>query len=722
MSNAKSLSFEIIEDNIALITIDIVGEKQNSLRAEFSAEFSDIFDQLEKTNVSGIIITSGKKNSFIVGADINVLSRLETKQQILELTSAGYEVFNRIEHFHIPVVAEIHGACLGGGLELTLACHGRVCSNHASTILALPEVQLGLLPGGGGTQRLPKLIGITEALGMMTTGRNIRPTKALKMGLIDDLADPIHLRTASLKLLAKLSANTDTGKEQSVTAVMKSLLTVKGWQSLLLEKNQIGLDFLFQQARKNVLAKTKGNYPAPELIIDCVEDWASGDENKGYETEAKNFAKLVLSPEADQLIKLFFAVTELKKDKFVDETVSARAVKKLGVLGGGLMGAGIALVSSDKANATVRIKDLTEQGINHALKYAHDRLQSKVKKRHYSKQQAADKMAKLSGTTDYTGFGNVDMVIEAVFESLELKHRMLKEVEKNCPKNTIFATNTSSIPITEIAAKAKRPNNVIGMHYFSPVEKMPLLELIVTKETSQEVIATAVEFGRKQGKTVIVVNDGAGFYTSRVLAAYMNEAGHLVSEGVPVDDIDSAMTAFGYPVGPLTLIDEVGIDIGTKITPILEQAFGKRMTPAAVFSKLTSSGREGRKNKKGFYDYHQKPKDKRLVDETVYVDLGVKPTNKLDHEVIKERCNLMLINECIRCLGEGIIQSPRDGDIGAIFGLGYPPFLGGPFRFSDKIGCDKLIERLEYFEKNVDQRFKPCKYLVEMAKQDKSFY
>lgn len=722
MSNDKSLYFEVLDNNIALITIDLVGENQNSLRAEFSDEFSSIFDQLEKISVSGIIITSGKTDSFIVGADINVLSQFKTKEQILELTSAGYEIFNRIENFHIPVVAEIHGACLGGGLELTLACHGRVCSNHSSTILALPEVQLGLLPGGGGTQRLPKLIGITEALGMMTTGRNIRPNKALKLGLVDDLADPINLRAASLKLLNNLAQKSDDDNDESTASMMRSLLTVKGWQSLLLEKNQIGLDFLFQQARKKVISTTKGNYPAPELIIDCVEDWASGDVKKGFETEARNFAKLVLSSEAEQLINLFFAVTDLKKDKFVAADVQSKVVEKLGVLGGGLMGAGIALVSADKANATVRIKDLEEQGINHALKYAHDRLQTKVKKRHYSKQQATDKMAKLSGTTDYSGFSNVDLVIEAVFESLDLKHSMLKDVEENCPKETIFATNTSSIPITEIAAKAKRPEHVIGMHYFSPVEKMPLLELIVTKKTSQEVIATAVEFGRKQGKTVIVVNDGAGFYTSRVLAAYVNEAGHLISEGVPVEDIDNAMTSFGYPVGPITLLDEVGIDVGTKITPILEKALGTRMTPASAFSKLTESAREGRKNKKGFYDYQQKTKGKRPVDETVYIDLGVKPTTKLDSKIISERCNLILINECIRCLGEGILQSPRDGDIGAIFGLGYPPFLGGPFRYSDKLGLHNLIERLEFFEKNVDQRFKPCGYLVEMAEQDRTFY
>jgi len=727
MSHSKSFSVEMIEQNIAVISIDIKDEKQNTLRAEFADEINVVLDDLQKQNPFGIIITSGKKDSFIVGADIKMLSSLQSSEQILELTSAGYKVFNRLEELDIPIVAEIHGACLGGGLELTLACHGRVCSNHSSTIMALPEVQLGLLPGGGGTQRLPQLIGITEALGMMTTGRNIRPSKALKIGLVDDVAEVTHLRKASIKKLQSLARTRGDKPDFSVTNLFSSLLSAKGWQTLLLEKNKIGLDFLFQQARKKVLAKTKGNYPAPEKIIDCVEAWSvankdQGDKEQGYKTEALKFAELVLSPESKQLINLFFAVTELKKDRFTAVDVNGKPVTKLGVLGGGLMGAGIALVSTDKAKATVRIRDISESGINHALKYAYDRLQSRVKKRHYTKVQAAEKMARISGGTDYSGFAQVDMVIEAVFESLELKHQMLKDVEAHCPEDTIFASNTSSIPITDIAAKAKRPENVIGMHYFSPVDKMPLLELIKTDNTSDQVIATAVEFGRKQGKTVIVVNDGAGFFTSRVLGAYINEAGHMVTEGVPVEALDAAMTNFGYPVGPITLLDEVGIDIGTKITPILEQAFGERMKPAAAFNRLVESGREGRKNKKGFYDYTKKGKGKRPVDQTVYDDLGVQPTNKMEASIIQERCNLMLINEAIRCLSEGILQSPRDGDIGAIFGLGFPPFLGGPFRYADQLGSQNLVERLEYYQQNVDQRFKPCKHLVKMAAEGKSFY
>lgn len=722
MNQSKSLNVEIIEGDIAIITMDVIGEKQNTLRAEFASEFHHVLDDIESKSLTGVIITSGKKNSFIVGADINMLSSLKTKEQVLEVSKAGYEIFDRLENFDIPIVAEIHGACMGGGLELTLACHGRICSDHASTLLALPEVQLGLLPGAGGTQRLPALIGVAEALGMITTGRNIRPAKAVKIGLVDGKADVYNLRQASIKRVKSLTKEHLIRMDEEPKFQFKRLLSIKGWQDLALEKTQPGLNFLFEQARKKVFSKTRGNYPAPEKIIDCVEAWASGNRSLGYEMEAKSFSELVVSPEARQLIQLFFAVTELKKHSYVSDGIEPKKITNLGVVGGGLMGAGIAMVSVDKAHSSVRIKDIEEEGINNSLKYTWDKLQTKVKKRHLTQQQAASKMSLLSGGTDYTGFAQADLIIEAVFESLELKQQILKDVEKNCSKEIVFATNTSSIPITEIAATAKRPENVIGMHYFSPVEKMPLLELVITEKTSEQTIATSVDFGRKQGKTVIVVKDGAGFYTSRILIPYTNEAGHLLTEGVSIESIDQALVNAGYPVGPITLTDEVGIDVGTKIIQILQDSFGERMTPAGAFTKLVGSGRLGRKNKKGFYDYTSTKKGKRSVDSTVYDDLGIKPDNKVSASIIAERCNLMLMNEAIRCLGEGILDSARDGDIGAIFGLGFPAFLGGPFRYADSLGLDKLIEQLQSYEKQLGPRFKPCAHLLELASNNQKFY
>jgi len=449
-SIGESLTIEIIEDKIALVTMDIIGENQNTLRSEFANDFNQAIDQIEDLELSAVIIRSGKKDSFIVGADIKLLQGLSNEEEVLQVTQAGYETFERLEQFNIPVVAEIHGTCMGGGLELTLACHGRVCSDHKSTILALPEVQLGLLPGGGGTQRLPELIGIANALAMMTTGKNIRAKQALKMGLVDRVAHQHYLRKASLQSIVQLKKKLKKQSNRDEGFDVSSLLSVKGWQTLLLERNQIGLNFLFQQARKQVLSKTHGNYPAPEKIIDCVEAWTSGEPEYGYKTEAKLFSELVLSAEAKQLIGLFFSVTELKKDPIVADNDKAGDIQHVGVLGGGLMGAGIALVTANKVGCEVRLKDIDEAGLNHALKYSWDYFTKARKRRHMTRQQALKKMSLISAGTDYSALAKSDLIIEAVFESLELKQKMVTEIEKTCSKNTIFASNTSSIPISSI--------------------------------------------------------------------------------------------------------------------------------------------------------------------------------------------------------------------------------------------------------------------------------
>jgi 3-hydroxyacyl-CoA dehydrogenase/enoyl-CoA hydratase/3-hydroxybutyryl-CoA epimerase len=320
-----------------------------------------------------------------------------------------------------------------------------------------------------------------------------------------------------------------------------------------------------------------------------------------------------------------------------------------------------------------------------------------------------------------------DLVIEAVFEDLDLKKRIVAEVEANCKPGVIFASNTSSIPIGRIAEGSKHPENVVGMHYFSPVHKMPLLEVIRTKATADEVVATAVAVGKRQGKTVIVVNDGVGFYTSRLLGPYMNEASYILAEGAPIEFIDKAMTAWGWPVGPMTLVDEVGIDVAAHVGPIMLAAFGERLTPPATIDRLISDGRKGRKNEKGFYLYGAAAKKKgkgKHVDETVYAALGLPVPKKSPVSVaeIQERCNLQFINEALFCFSEGILRSARDGDIGAIFGLGFPPFLGGPFRYVDKLGAGAVLDRIRHYRDRFGGRFEPAPVLVEMAKAGKRFH
>ncbi len=715
MKKPSTFVLDVTDEGIAIVTIDVIGESQNTLKAEFAEQIQSLLTEIKDNNkIIASVIISGKADGFIAGADIKMLEQMETEQAAEEVSKIGHQTFKQMTQLGIPVVAAINGPCLGGGLELALACNARVCTESKQTTLGLPEVQLGLLPGGGGTQRLPKLVGIATALDLMLTGRQVKSKQALKLGLVDEITAPANLLKAAIALAKKIVDGKFSRKTNN--------LSIDRMQRWVLEENKWGRQILFDQARKKLLAKTRGNYPAPEYIIDCVEMGVELGFEEGLAKEAELFGKLVKSPQAKQLIGLFFATTELKKETGVSSAVEPAILESIAVLGGGLMGAGIAFISTDKANVKVRLKDRDDDGVLQGLKYSNKIYQKRLKKGYISRAAKNKKMALLSGTTDYSGFSKVDMVIEAVFEDLTLKQKMITEVETAGKENVIFATNTSSIPVSEIAKASRHPETVIGMHYFSPVEKMPLLEIIKTVKTSDEVVAACVSFGKKQGKTVIVVNDGPGFYTSRILAPYMNEAGHILSEGVAIERIDKALRDYGFPIGPITLLDEVGIDVGTKIAPILEQAFGDRMSPPEAFSKLMAAGRKGKKNKKGFYQYSVAQKNKKSVDETVYSDLGITVNNIMAYEEIAERCLLQMINESARCLQEKILENPRDGDIGAVFGLGFPPFLGGPFHYCDTQGIQTIVDKLKSFEKTLGERFKPAEIFLQKIKNNESFY
>lgn len=728
MTNDKSnkqsaFKLEIADNGIGWLTIDVPGETQNTVRAEFADEFDAVFKQIESSkNIKAMILISGKENGFVAGADISMLQNLNTEEAVIELAKTGHRVFNNIESLDIPIIAAINGACLGAGLELVLACSYRLCSDSPVTKLGLPEVQLGVLPGGGGTQRLPRLVGIAASLDLMLTGKQLNGKRAKKIGLVDEVVAMANLRKAAEKAALNL-----VGRSKRITSRLKpevktnSFFSSSEIQKLALETTSYGRKIIFDKALQTVNRKTRGNYPSPAKIIKCVQVGMEQGFEAGLDIEAKLFAELVMSAEAAQLMNIFFATTELKKDSGVDSPVETLNIDRVGVLGGGLMGAGIAFVTADKAKKKVRIKDQNEKGINHALKYCWEIYRNKVKRKHMSINEASQRFANITGTTNYQGFKRCELVIEAVFESLDLKQQMVADIERTCGGNAIFASNTSSIPITEIAKKAKHPEKIIGLHYFSPVEKMPLLEIIITDKTSPDVIATSVEFGKQQGKTVIVVKDGTGFYTSRILAPFVNEAGHILSEGVAIDRIDRALKNAGFPVGPITLLDEVGIDVGTKIAPILADAFGDRMLPPPLFEKLEQDNRKGKKNKRGFYDYSSN-KGKRKVDESIYTLLGVQPHNGMSELDIAERCLLQMVNESVLCLQEGILNSPRDGDIGAIFGLGFPPFLGGPFRYVDAQGVKTIVEKLKQLESKFGERFTPAKMLIEMAKKASLFY
>jgi 3-hydroxyacyl-CoA dehydrogenase/enoyl-CoA hydratase/3-hydroxybutyryl-CoA epimerase len=719
MMTAESLAerrhFQIeIEGGVATLLVDDPGERVNTIHPELMLEFVRHLDRLERDDaVKAIVLASGKPDGFVAGAKIELMQTVTDAAGAEKLSRDGQAVFDRLERFPKPVVAAIHGAALGGGCEWVLACHYRVASDEPRTQIGLPEVQLGLIPGGGGTQRLPRLIGIQAALDVILAGKSVKARKAAKLGLVDEAVPPALLReVARARALALASGKLRREKRRTKGAVEQAA-------ALALEENFLGREVLFRQARKVTLAKTKGHYPAPLRALDALEHGYRAGFAKGLEREAAHFGQLAVSPVARRLMEIFFATTALKKDNGTDDpTVKPRPVERAGVLGGGLMGSGIAYVTVN-AGIPVRVRERDDGAAAKAVGAVRAILDERVKKRSIDRLERAERMRLLTATTDWSGFAGVDLLVEAVFEDLALKQEMVRAFEA-VNERGIFASNTSSIPIGRIAEASKRPESVLGMHYFSPVQKMPLLEVIVTPRTSKEATATAVAVGKKQGKTVIVVGDGPGFYTSRVLAPYMNEAAEVLAEGAAVEAIDRALVDFGFPVGPITLLDEVGIDVGDKVGKILHEAFGERMRPPAALHEVVQGGRLGRKNRRGFYTYDEK---KKRVDESVYDLLpGGRARKPVDPREVQDRLVVQMVNEAIRCLGEGILRSPRDGDVGAVFGLGFPPFRGGPFRWADELGTRALLEKVEGLRARHGARFEPAPLLVEHGRSNRPFH
>ncbi len=726
--NLKHLRFTIDEFGVATALIDLEGEKVNTLSQKLSDDLGKLLERVETdTTIKALVLGSAKQDSFVVGADISMLKGFTSAAEATRAVRELQQAFARLEALHQewgkPVVAALNGTTLGGGLELALACSQRVCNDSTRTTLGFPEVKLGLFPGAGGTQRAPRLVGIANALDLILTGRNLRPKQALKMGLVDEIVPgPILLDVARRRAReAAQGLHKEPQGLAKVKAMAHKLQDPAFLQQLALEENPVGQRILFKKAREGLLAKTRGNYPGPEKALEVLRIGIQEGLEAGYAAEADRFGQLVVSPQARALMSIFFATQELKKDTGIgDAKAEPRPVTKLAMLGGGLMGGGIAAVTAMQAKIPVRIKDVDAKAAARGVGYAQKLLDKDVKKRRRSWQEALQIMSRITGTGDYSGFKGCEVVIEAVFEDLKLKHRVLQEVEANGRDDVIFASNTSSIPITQIAEGGKRPENVIGMHYFSPVEKMPLLEIIVTKKTAPWVTATCVELGKKQGKTVIVVNDGTGFYTSRILAPYMIEAFWILSEGAAIQDIDEAMMDWGFPVGPVVLTDEVGIDVGAKVTKIMEHAFGKRMQVPGNIDSLIKDNRLGRKNGRGFYLYEKGKKGG--PDETVYALFGQDKTRKsVAKGEIQRRIGLQMVNEALRCLQDGVLRSPRDGDIGAIFGLGFPPFRGGPFSYVDHVGAAEVQRRLEQLAERHGPRFAPAEILGEYAKGGKKF-
>ena len=692
-------------DSTAILWLDHQLEKMNIVSPDTIHIFKTAINQIEEDDSIRSAVMISKKKDFIAGADIKSFA-IEKEGDFRPTQAEGHTILANMEKSAKPIVAAVHGACVGLGTEIILACHACIASNDPKTFFGLPEVKIGILPGGGGTQRLPRRIGIQKALDMMLTGKNIYAYRAKKMGLVDAITAPGKLLQAALMMAERL-------QKKPLQRKRKTSFTDK-----LLEGTGIGRSIIFSQAKKMAFKQSQGNYPAIPGIIDCVETSYRKGIEAGYEKELEWFEKLLLTNESAALRSLFFGMTNNKKNPYGKLD---KPIQTLGMIGAGFMGAGIAEVSVNKG-IEVLLKDIAPEMLNKAYQQVWKRLKKKLKYRSITKAQAEEIIGSLHGQLTYENFDQADIVIEAVLEKMALKKRIIKDVETNCREDVIIATNTSSLSVTEMAAHAKHPERVIGMHYFSPVPKMPLLEIVVTEQTAPEVVAACYDLGLKQGKTCIVVKDGPGFYVNRILAPYLNECLRMVDEGISFEIVDKALIKKGFPVGPITLLDQVGLDIASHVTdsvrPLVEGR--ENVVINESVQKMAKAGRLGRKGGKGFYIYDKKGK-RQGADKAAYTFFAGNGNLSADLNLIQDRALMTMLNEAVRCLEEGIIANAEDGNLGAVFGIGFLPFTGGPFRYMNTVGLPAIVDKMNKLTKECGSRFRPAALLLQYTEEGKKF-
>lgn len=688
------------EGDLAILWFDLPGEKINKFSTAVMTEFAVIVDQMERSrDIKRIILASGKPTIFIAGADVNEFTKAQTAEQAKEYTRFGQQTFHRFSRLPQVTVAAINGACMGGGCEIAISCDYRVISDSPKATIGLPEVKLGIFPAWGGTTKLPRLIGLPAALDIILQGKTLEGRRAKRVGLVDEVV-PAAILLDVAKQFSTRGKRRDGGRTK-----------------FYIEGNPLARRLIFSRARKAVLAETRGHYPAPLEAIDVMEYGMAEGVERGLAREVEEVAPLIMGDVAQNLVRLFFMMEESKKDRLA---AKPREVHSVGVLGAGVMGGGISYIVADKTDAAVRMRDIDWKPIAGGLKAAARIWKKKVERRRMTRGEMQRKLGRITTTTDWSGFQHVDLVIEAVVENLKVKQQVLAEFEALAKPGAIFASNTSTLPITEIAAQAKHPDRVVGMHFFNPVDRMPLVEVIRGAKTSDAAMATVASFARKLGKTVVICNDGPGFVVNRVLGPYMNESGFLLEEGNTIESIDEAMVDFGMPMGPMALLDEVGIDVAAKVGAILKERFAGRIQQSAVVDKLYADHRLGKKGGKGLYLYEDGKR--KSPDPAVYKIVGVDAPHPAKKEEAVERMVLVMINEAAVILEERIVGSAAELDLAMIMGTGFPPFRGGLLRYADKLGLPHIVSRLEDLASRHGDRFRPTEPLRRLAQRDGKFY
>ncbi len=693
MSNIK---FEI-NQNIATITFDLENEKINKLSFEVLKEFDEKLTLVQEDHtIRALVIDSAKKDIFIAGADIKEIEQLKDSEEVYEALMNIHKIFNKLENLPIPTIAYINGACMGGGLELALACKYRVLSTNEKTKLAFPEIKLGIFPGFAGTIRAPKLIGLLPSLDLILTGKTVDAKKAYKINLADAIFD-------------------DAQKEFMLGDFVQNAITgnLGSRKSFYLLNYPPFNEIIFKRTLKNLEDKVNSDFQAPFKALEVIKANMNKELEIAIKKEAEEFSRLAVTKESKNLIKLFFLFEKLNKN--YEKT--ANLISNVAIFGNGVMGKGIIwLFSKYLKDVRIKLRDITQaHGIIKDVSKIYDYL---VKSRKMTKNQMDFKLNTISYTDKLSGFKNMEFVIEAIVEDEEIKKQTYKQLESVLNDNAIIATNTSSISINKLGSELKNKENFIGVHFFNPVNLMPLVEVIPSKDTSKETINKVLELLISCGKTPIVVGDCAGFIVNRILLPYLNEAAFILNEGSKIEHIDHLIKAFGMPMGPFNLADTVGIDVGYKVATILHEEYGYRMPVAPLIEKMYEAKYFGKKGETGgFYQYDGKDD---YVNEHVISMLSNNGKIISDEEIV-QRCLYIMINEASRCLEENIVTDASIIDFAMITGTGFPAHKGGLLTYANEVGLKNILESLRKFERDYGSRFAPSNLLIKLVEQHEDF-
>ena len=706
------MALEYGSDGVAFLVFDDPERKLNVLSSTVMERLDGLIGEVEAAAADGralaLVVRSGKDGSFIAGADVDEIAGITDPAEGSEKAARGQAVFQRIHALPIPTVAAVDGVCLGGGTELILACDVRLASDRPETRIGLPEIKLGILPGFGGTTRLPRWIGLIAASDIILAGKAVDARKAQKIGLVHERMHPGVLYARAEEVARSMAGGGDPPDRNR-----------PGLAARLMEATPLGRSIILKQARKQVMKQTKGHYPAPLKAIDVLKRSAGKSMPKALAIEAEALGELVVTEESKNLIHVFHLMEDAKK---AGPEAEGRPVERVAVLGAGVMGGGIAQLLSYKG-IEVRLKDIDQGALSTGLRHARTMFDRLVKRRKMRRREAEDRMNAISPTLDYGGFATADLVIEAVVERMNVKKSVLRETEEAVRDDTVLTSNTSSLSVTEMATALARPENFAGMHFFNPVHRMPLVEIIRGDRSSEAAVATVFDLTRTLGKTPVIVNDGPGFLVNRVLTPYLNEAGFLLEEGASIAEVDEALLDFGMPMGPFRLLDEVGLDIARHAGETMHEAFGARLAPSGALVALEDTDRLGRKNGKGFYTYEDGREQH--PDPAIYEELEAvigQERREVPAREIVDRCVLPMINEAARILEEGIARSPGDVDLAMITGTGFPPFRGGLLRYADRVGLKTILAKLESFERSHGARYAPAPLLRRKAEAGEGFY